>query len=147
MKCVTISTSSAVVSSAMHMVVRCVDDVCYSPKYGYADMQIKAQFDLCKLAKQHQCPISGGAGRGYLGQAQAAAWALPDGDDLLGLTAHTPGQPLQPPATPVQDGRLDRAAADTANIQSPARSTIAFTLRLTKPFSAPGSCHTGCEVC
>ncbi|DBA77365.1 hypothetical protein WJX79_005205 [Trebouxia sp. C0005] len=66
--------------------------------------------------------LFGGAGRGYLGQAQAAAWALPDGDDLLGLTAHTPGQPLQPPATPVQDGRLDRAAADTANIQSPARA-------------------------
>ena len=66
--------------------------------------------------------LIGGAGRGYLGQAQAAAWALPDGDDLLGLTAHTPGQTLQPPATPVQDGWLDRAAADTANTQSPARS-------------------------
>lgn len=66
--------------------------------------------------------LIGGAGRGYLGQAQAAAWALPDGDDLLGLTAHTPGQTLQAPATPVQDGWLDRAAADTANTQSPARS-------------------------
>lgn len=68
----------------------------------------------------------GGGGRGYLGNSQGTAWALPDGDDLLGLTAHTPGQPLQPPATPVQDGRLDRAAADTATTQSapysPARS-------------------------
>ncbi|DBA97440.1 TPA: PAB-dependent poly(A)-specific ribonuclease subunit 3, variant 2 [Trebouxia sp. C0004] len=71
---------------------------------------------------QSKPSLFGGTGRGYLGQAQAAAWALPDGDDLLGLTAHTPGQPLQPPATPVQDGRLDRAAADTANIQSPARA-------------------------
>lgn len=68
----------------------------------------------------------GGGGRGYLGNSQGAAWALPDGDDLLGLSAHTPNQPLQPPATPVQDGWLDRAAADTATTQSgpysPARS-------------------------
>ncbi len=72
--------------------------------------------------------LAGGGGRGYLGQGQAAAWALPDGDDLLGLTAHTPGQPLQPPATPVQDGRLDRAAADTANTQSPARSHSSLSI-------------------
>ena len=108
--------------------------------------QITAHFDLCKPAKQHQCPISGGAGRGYLGQAQAAAWALPDGDDLLGLTAHTPGQPLQPPATPVQDGRLDRAAADTANIQSPARSSNPLNTPVTKPSSTLWFCQIGCEA-
>ena len=62
--------------------------------------------------------LPGGGGRGYLGNSQGSAWALPDGDDLLGLTAHTPGQPLQSPATAVQDGRLDRAAADTATTQS-----------------------------
>lgn len=100
--------------------------------------QVKAHFDLRKPAKQHKCPIPGGAGRGYLGQAQAAAWALPDGDDLLGLSAHTPGQPLQPPATPVQDGRLDRAAADTANIQSPARSSNALVTPVIKPVPPPG---------
>lgn len=139
---VTTSTSSAVVPRAVKMVVKCLKT--------HATVQVlqhKAQVDLCKHANQHQCPISGGGRRGYLGQAQAAAWALPDGDDLLGLTAHTPGQPLQPPATPVQDGRLDRAAADTANIQSPARSSNACNLPVTKPFSPPRTCHTGCEAC
>ena len=72
-------------------------------------------------------PVSeGGAGRGYLGQGEAA-WTLPAGEDLLGLTAHTPGQHLQPPATPVQDGWLDRAAADTANTQPPARHTFSLS--------------------
>ena len=47
--------------------------------------------------------MAGGGGQGYLGNSQGSAWALPEGDDLLGLTAHTPGQtPLQQPATPVQ---------------------------------------------
>ncbi|KAL3133241.1 hypothetical protein ABBQ38_007127 [Trebouxia sp. C0009 RCD-2024] len=65
-----------------------------------------------------QGPAQGSGGRGYLGSSQGTAWALPDGDDLLGLSAHTPGQSLQSPATPVQDGQLDRAAADTATTQS-----------------------------
>ncbi len=34
MKFVTISTSSAVHSRAIHMVIRCVQDVCSIPKYG-----------------------------------------------------------------------------------------------------------------
>lgn len=46
--------------------------------------------------------------------SQAAAWSLPDGDELLGLTSHTPGQA---PATPVQDGRLDRSGLNAAGVQ------------------------------
>lgn len=42
--------------------------------------------------------------------SQAAAWSLPDGDDLLGLSSHTP-------ATPVQDGRLDRSGLNAAAVQ------------------------------
>ena len=90
------------------------------------------------------CIAPGGGGRGYLGISQGAAWALPDGDDLLGLTAHTPGQPLQPPATPVQDGRLDRAAADTATAQSapysPARSVAQAQALVTQMLFAKSAC-------
>lgn len=46
--------------------------------------------------------------------SQAAAWSLPDGDDLLGLSSHTPGQT---PATPVQDGGLDRSGLNAAAVQ------------------------------